>query len=834
MIKRYLSILTACMMLTSLIPTNIVFADELIQEMSEETAEAEIMTAEAGGEETELLEDGESIAAGKDSEETAGEETELSEDGESIAAGKDSEETAGEETELLEDGASIAAGKDSEEGAGEETELSENDEVITADAGKASEEDASIISDDSDDEESSEEAESDAAKDPGLTEESTENEAEFSDESDLIIDGVQVIKEDPETAPISGDAQEITQGQTVSLELERSEDVSQEQEFSFTSKKEGYYRLVISGFEADSGLHGSLQVYDENHLEKFSGNFESNRKYRIWIPAKTRYVFHLSVGAAESGQKGTVKFQIKIKKATDIQSISVKNVPDGPWNITEVFENLKQTDFEVLYSDNTSQKIKNWEAGGWYRNDFSGIYLTGNTSAGDTFLLQLVGDYVPQSIEDNPVPLTGITPAGTYQIVLYETSRGSRKVELTGVPEISVAVKSVSAEKLELDGTYKLQFEKDDTPVYYKYTPLTTGNYSLDLTGDEIAVTLYDGSFHQLARQYGHMVPRMVYELEAGEVYYYRLTGPAETKDELSVHFYKVNDVTEMKLMSLPDKREYVIGADENPDMKGMQVKLTYADGSEQLLSEENEYNDGKGNFAVAALYKSDTEGNPDYEKGEIVNLKNVEEEGIYWLSQDIYTIYGDFNYSSRKLLGHNPVQVAFVKEASDSVLKLTANSLKLSVGQSTKKLKVSEMAKGDSLASVESGNTKILKVSKVKADGTFKLTAKKKTGTVNLTVTLASGAKKTIKVKVQKDKVTTTKIKGVKKKLTLKVGEEKTLKPKIKPITTQEEQKFTSSDEETASVSEKGVITAKKAGTAEITVQSGSKTAVCVVTVEE
>lgn len=344
---------------------------------------------------------------------------------------------------------------------------------------------------------------------------------------------------------------------------------------------------------------------------------------------------------------------------------------------------------------------------------------------------------------------------------------------------------------------------------------------------------MYDEDFHQLARQDGSTISRMVYELEAGKSYYYRLTGPAEPEEELSAHFYKVNDVTGMKLISLPDKREYVIGKEEELVTKGMQVKLTYADGSEQTLSEDNKYEDGKGNSAEAALYKSDAEGNPDYDSGEI-KLQDVKEEGIYWLSQDIYTIYGDFNYSSRKLLGHNPVQIAFVREASDSVLKLTADSLKLSVGQSTKKLKVSEMAKGDSLVSVESDNTKILKVSKVKADGTFKLTAKKKTGTVNLTVTLASGAKKTIKVKVQKEKVTTTKIKGVKKKLTLKVGVKKTLKPEIKPITTQDEEQFTSSDEEIASVSEKGVITAKKAGTAEITVQSGSKTAVCVVTVEE
>lgn len=805
MIKRCLSILTVCMMLTSLIPTDILFADELIQEMSEKTVVAEDEATaltdeeafeETGQEEPELYEEREGTISAdeKFSEETGQEEPELYEEraGTASAVEKSSEETGQEELELYEeDAAAISAEEETSGETGpEETEL--------------------------------------CAEDDGLTEEGTENPQEFS-----LIDDVQIMEGTPGIAPISGDEQEITLGQTVSIELEGGGDISQDQEFSFTPKKDGYYRLVISGFEADSGLRGSVRAYDENHYEKFSGSFDSNQKYRIWIPAKTRYLFHLSAEVPEGQTEGTVKFQIKIKKAPDVQSISVKNVPEGPWDITEVSEKLKQADFEVLYSDDTSLLIENWEAGGWYHNDFSGVYLTGSTSVGDTFLLQLVGDYIPQSVEENPVPLTGITPAGTYQIVLYETSRGNRKIELTGASEISVEAKSISAEKLELDGTYKLQFEKDDIPVYYKYTPLATGTYSLDMTGSEMKVTLYDENFHQLARQYGRMLPRMVYELEAEKAYYYQLTGPAEPEEELSIHFYKVNDVTETKLISLPDKRDYIIGTDKDLVTTGARLKLTYADGSEQVLSEDNGYEDGKGNSVTTALYKSDAGGNPDYENGGI-GLKDVKEAGIYWLSLDVYTVYGDFNYSSMKFLTHNPIQITFARAEGDFELKLTADSLKLRVKQSTKKLKVSEMAEGDSLVSVKSSNTKILKVSKVKADGTFKLTAKKTTGTVNLTITLASGAERTIKIKVQKDKVTTTKIKGVKKKLTLKAGEKKALEPKIKPITTQDELKFTSSDKEIASVSKKGVITAKKAGKAEITVQSGSKEAVCVVTVEE
>ena len=59
-------------------------------------------------------------------------------------------------------------------------------------------------------------------------------------------------------------------------------------------------------------------------------------------------------------------------------------------------------------------------------------------------------------------------------------------------------------------------------------------------------------------------------------------------------------------------------------------------------------------------------------------------------------------------------------------------------------------MAKGDSVVSWKSGNTKILKV-KGKSNGTCKLTAQKKTGKATLTVRLKSGIQKKITVKFRR-----------------------------------------------------------------------------------
>ncbi len=168
-------------------------------------------------------------------------------------------------------------------------------------------------------------------------------------------------------------------------------------------------------------------------------------------------------------------------------------------------------------------------------------------------------------------------------------------------------------------------------------------------------------------------------------------------------------------------------------------------------------------------------------------------------------------------------------------VLELAANNIVLKKGQSTTKLKVTEMAAGDFLVSAVSSDPKLLKVSDIKASGTFKLKALKTSKkAVQLTITLKSGESKTVKVKLQPNVVVTKAIKGVKKTLTLKVKERVALEPVITPITTQDKLKYTSSDKKVATVSKKGVITAKKAGKAKITVQSGKKKVTCTVTVKK
>ena len=159
--------------------------------------------------------------------------------------------------------------------------------------------------------------------------------------------------------------------------------------------------------------------------------------------------------------------------------------------------------------------------------------------------------------------------------------------------------------------------------------------------------------------------------------------------------------------------------------------------------------------------------------------------------------------------------------------MSVNASSIVLRRGQSTTKLKVTGLAKGDRIASWTSSNKKIVNV-----NSSGKIKAAKKDGKATITITLRSGYKKKISVKVQKTAVKTTKIQGIQKKLTIRRKKSYTLVPGILPITSLEKVTFTSSNKKVATVTAKGKVTAKKKGTAVITVKAGRIRKRCKITV--
>ena len=164
--------------------------------------------------------------------------------------------------------------------------------------------------------------------------------------------------------------------------------------------------------------------------------------------------------------------------------------------------------------------------------------------------------------------------------------------------------------------------------------------------------------------------------------------------------------------------------------------------------------------------------------------------------------------------------------------MTVSATSLPLKTKQKTTVLSVSGLAAGDSIVSWKSNNTKVAKVSG-RANGTSTITAGNKKGTAKITITLKSGLQKVVKVTVQKSAVKTKKITGVAKSLKLNKKQKAVLRPVIAPLTSKQKITYKSSNSKVASVNSKGQITAKKKGTAVITVKSGSKTVKCKVTVK-
>lgn len=165
--------------------------------------------------------------------------------------------------------------------------------------------------------------------------------------------------------------------------------------------------------------------------------------------------------------------------------------------------------------------------------------------------------------------------------------------------------------------------------------------------------------------------------------------------------------------------------------------------------------------------------------------------------------------------------------------IRTNAASLKLKKKQSTSRFTVTGLAKGDYIKSWTSSNKKLITITGNKT-GTSKIKAANKTGKAKITITLASGLKKMINVKVQKKAVTPTAIKNVPKNITLNKKQTYQLKPTIEPITYTGKAKYKSSNKKIAKVSSTGKITAIKAGKAKITISAGKKKVICSVIVKK
>lgn len=251
--------------------------------------------------------------------------------------------------------------------------------------------------------------------------------------------------------------------------------------------------------------------------------------------------------------------------------------------------------------------------------------------------------------------------------------------------------------------------------------------------------------------------------------------------------------------------------------------------------------NDEMGEFPVYAKYDGSGEHEHQWDAGVITEQPTCEKNGTIVFTCSVCG--GKYN-APAFATGHNydayvtttwPTVIAAGTETRTCLtcghteyrelaklpgtIRLTTAKLPLQVKKSVQLSRiVTDLAAGDYIASCVSSNPKAATVT-----NTGNVTGKA-AGTTTITITLASGVTAKVTVTVQKKTVTTSSIGNISKTWNAKIGEKKQLSPIISPITTKDKVSYSSSNKKVATVSRNGLITAKKAGTAKITVKSGKK----------
>lgn len=160
-----------------------------------------------------------------------------------------------------------------------------------------------------------------------------------------------------------------------------------------------------------------------------------------------------------------------------------------------------------------------------------------------------------------------------------------------------------------------------------------------------------------------------------------------------------------------------------------------------------------------------------------------------------------------------------------------TTNLTMYAYANQTKTIKVTHANEDNIYRKRGNLNLGLYTIKKNKSFDTITIKPYDKIGQYTIELTLNSGLKTKINITVKPAK--TQKIYGIKKSITIKKGKKYTLKPKISPSYSKDKITYSSNNKKVVAVNSKGIITARKKGTAYITIKSGSKYVKCKITVK-
>ena len=203
-----------------------------------------------------------------------------------------------------------------------------------------------------------------------------------------------------------------------------------------------------------------------------------------------------------------------------------------------------------------------------------------------------------------------------------------------------VATCTVTSEdypEITLDKPQTVTLDADNHATYFKFVPEEDGYYSFYSNSDkDTYASLFDRYFSNLASDDdsgAEMNFRIGYNMVAGEKYFIYVSYYGDTPVSYDVFVEKLKKITNLEVVSLPEKNEYMQGCVTNLDYSGLKLKATWSDGS----STEWEYNAGDpyiGGYYVT-LYASE----------------NINNDG------KIYVNCGDLTASFTITLIENPVE---------------------------------------------------------------------------------------------------------------------------------------------------------------------------------
>ena len=608
-----------------------------------------------------------------------------------------------------------------------------------------------------------------------------------------------------QTLPAQGmnSAESLEPGKTRSVSLNSSEYAT----YSFRVSETGYYRLKYPSEGGTTNLLADWKICEkhryngETYLDMTDANMDDDGI--VWLE-KDMLCRIILQNMGESQEK----IEVSVEKAKALKKIEVKKAPDerAIYKGVEYAYDLEGLVITAYYTDGSSEDI-----------------CYGELDSSGRRILLVRSDWADENI---------------YRVIIA-----------LGTSRTFVDLKSASIEQLPLVKTgEKMEFATSETNMLaIKYSPEESGYYTVDVENGELrGITeevsgkdvfwsrnhyLEEGKVYRMViRKYEETacvtVLRGVCEWEQIQYIPVSCTQDGSVTEECKVHNHRRTYYTEKAYGH--KFSEWKVTKEPSCGVTGEKQRTCYEC---ELVEKEtlpaNTHQFGPWTTTRQPGCETTGEQQRSCTRCKLVEKKSIPAKGQH--SFDQWKVTKEATVLEAGIQQRSCSQCGKKETASIAKLKSTislsvSGTIPLKVKQ-TYQVKVT-MGKGDKVVSWKSSNPKAVSVKNGKIKG---LKSGKK---ATITVRLKSGKKASFKVKVQNAAVATTKLtvtnsatgKKVGKSYTMKRGKTLKLAVKAAPVTSKQKITYSSSNKKILTVTKKGVIKAKKKGTATITVRSGKK----------